>query len=286
MVLSLAASIDVHAACEDFVNPGEAETSVQGGAFEGRAVSGEGDALGDVSAASEFDFGSDAISLQVVGEVFPAVGVFQGGLDIIGHLVSDPFIGAESLCPCLGFAFAEGQTVFLLQFLADADIPLQPVTVGDSFTVVVHAVEDEVAMGIGSIVMPDYDILSILDSHLFHIFLCQLHHKIIGQARLVLRLEADGYVADWFADSWVQLGLDFKTFGSDLRVVWNDAVVGDYFCLVFAVGVCCAASERGTGYYFCYHNYSVLQISRLALLARNDNYKMPLCARDARSSRA
>ena len=73
MILGLAASVDVHAACENIVNLGEAETSVQGGAFEGRAVSGEGYALWDVSAASELDFGSDAISLQAVGEVFPAV---------------------------------------------------------------------------------------------------------------------------------------------------------------------------------------------------------------------
>ena len=73
MVLGLAASVDVHTACEGFINLGEAETSVQGGAFEGRAVSGEGDALGDVSAASELDLCIDAISLQVVGEVFPAV---------------------------------------------------------------------------------------------------------------------------------------------------------------------------------------------------------------------
>ena len=42
--MGLAASVDVHAACENIVNLGEAETSVQGGAFEGRAVSGEGDA--------------------------------------------------------------------------------------------------------------------------------------------------------------------------------------------------------------------------------------------------
>ena len=56
---------------------------------------------------------------------------------------------AKSFCPCLRFAFAEGQTIFLFQFLADADIPLQPVAVGDAFAVVVHAVEDEVAMGIG-----------------------------------------------------------------------------------------------------------------------------------------
>ena len=73
MVLGLAASVDVHTACEDFADLGEAETSVQGGAFEGRAVSGEGDALRDVSTASEFDFCLNAISLQVVGEVFPAV---------------------------------------------------------------------------------------------------------------------------------------------------------------------------------------------------------------------
>lgn len=73
IVLGLATSIYVHTACKDFVNLGEAETSVQGGAFEGRAVSGEGDALWDVSAASELDFGSDAVGLQVVGEIFPAV---------------------------------------------------------------------------------------------------------------------------------------------------------------------------------------------------------------------
>ena len=73
MVLSLAASVDVHTAGEDFVDLGEAEASVQGGAFEGRAVSGEGDALWDMSAASEFDLCINAISLQVAGEVFPAV---------------------------------------------------------------------------------------------------------------------------------------------------------------------------------------------------------------------
>ena len=127
-------------------------------------------------------------------------------------------------------------------------------------------------MGIGSIVMPDYDILSILDSHLFHILFCQLHNKLIGQAWLVLGLETDGYMADRFADPWVQLGLDFEALGGDLRIVGDDAVVGDYFCLVFTVGVCCAAPERGTGYYFCYHCLLVLWIK--------------LCARDARSSRA
>ena len=98
-------------------------------------------------------------------------------------------------------------------------------------------------MGIGSVLVTDYDILSVFDSHLFHILLCQLHHKIIGQAWLVLWFEADGYVPDWFADSWVKMGLDFEALGGDLRVVGDDAVVGDHFCLVFAVGVCCAASE-------------------------------------------
>ena len=199
--------------------------------------------MGDVGAASELDLCIDAISLQVAGEVFPAVGVFQGGLDITGHFVSGPFIGAESFCPCLGFAFAEGQIVFLFEFLADTDIPFQPVTVGDSFAVIVHTVEDEMTVGIGRVVVTDYHILSVFDAHLFHILLCDLRHKLIGQAWLVLRFETDGYVADRFADPWVQLGLDFKTFGSDLRVVGDDAVVDDHFCLVFTVGVCGAASE-------------------------------------------
>ena len=98
-------------------------------------------------------------------------------------------------------------------------------------------------MGIWGVVVADNNILSVLDSHLFHILLCYLHHKLIGQAWLVLWFEANGYVANGLADPWVQLGLDFKTFGSNLRVVGDDAVVGNNFCLVFAVGVCGAASE-------------------------------------------
>ena len=239
----MAAGIHVHTACEGFVDLGEAETSVQGGAFEGRAVPGEGDALWDVSAASEFEFCIDTISLQVVGEVFPVVGVLQGGFYIISHFVSHPFIETESLCPCLGLAFPEGQAVFLLQFLAYADIPLQPVSVGDAFAVVVHTIEDEVAMGIGSIVVTDYDILSVLDSHLFHILFCDLCHKLIGQAWLVFGFETYCYVTNRFADLWVQLGLYLEAFGSDLGVVGDDAVVGNHFCLVLTVGICCAASE-------------------------------------------
>lgn len=109
------------------------------------------------------------------------------------------------------------------------------------------------AMGIWGVVMTDYDILSVFDSHLIHILLCQLHHKLIGQAWFVLRLETDGYVADRLANSWVQLRLDFEALGGDLRIVRDDAVVGNHFYLVFTVGVCGAASERGASYYFCYH---------------------------------
>ena len=71
--LALCGGIDILASGEGLIDPGEAETSVQRGAFEGRAVSGEGDALRDVSAAPELNMCIDAISLQVVGEVFPAV---------------------------------------------------------------------------------------------------------------------------------------------------------------------------------------------------------------------
>lgn len=51
-------------------------------------------------------------------------------------------------------------------------IPFQPVAVEDSFAVVVHAIEDEVAMGIGGVVVSYYDIstCSILEHIPFHDF--------------------------------------------------------------------------------------------------------------------
>ena len=63
--LGLAANVDVLASCENLIDPGETEAAVQGGAFEGRAVTGEGDALGDGCAASELDLGFDAVGFQV-----------------------------------------------------------------------------------------------------------------------------------------------------------------------------------------------------------------------------
>lgn len=98
-------------------------------------------------------------------------------------------------------------------------------------------------MGIGSVVVTDYNILSVFDTHLFHILLCYLRHKFIGQAWLVFGLEAYGNMADRLADPWVQLGLDFEALSGDLRIVGDDAVVGNHFCLIFAVGVCGTASE-------------------------------------------
>ena len=90
----MAAGVDVHTACEDCVDLGEAETSVQRGAFEGRAVSGEGDALGDVSAASELDFGSDAISLQVVAQTRQ---IAEGGVMFMDEVLHD--LGIDGCLP-------------------------------------------------------------------------------------------------------------------------------------------------------------------------------------------
>ena len=235
--LALSSGVDVLASGEGLINSREAEASVQGGAFEGRAVPGEGDALRDVRATSELDLGFDAVGFQVGGEGFPAGGCLQGGFHIVCHFISGTFIRAELLCPCLGFAFAKGQTVFLLESLTDTDIPFQPVAVGDSFAVVVHTVEDEMAVGIGSVVVTDYYILSFFYTHLFHIFLCYLCHKFIGQAWLVFWLKAYGNMADRLADPWVQLGLNLEAFGSYVGVVGDDAVVGDDLCLILAVGV-------------------------------------------------
>ena len=193
--------------------------------------------MGDGCAASELDLGFDAVGFQIGREGFPAGGCLQSGFNIVCHLISCSFIRTEFLGSCLGFAFAKGQTVFLFEFLADTYIPFQPVAVGDSLAIVVHAVEDEVAMGIGSVVVTDYDILSVFDAHLFHIFPRYLCHEFIGQAWLVFGLKADGYMADRLADSRVQLGLDLEAFGGDVGIVGDDAVVGDHFCLVFAVGV-------------------------------------------------
>lgn len=63
--LGFTTGVDVLASGEGFVDPGEAEAAIQGGSFEGSAVTGEGDALGNGCAASEFDICFDAVGFQV-----------------------------------------------------------------------------------------------------------------------------------------------------------------------------------------------------------------------------
>lgn len=73
-------------------------------------------------------------------------------------------------------------------------------------------------------VKADYDMLGILDSHLFHILLCPLYHKLIAQALFVFGFKAYGYVADWLTDPWIKLYLDLEAFGSDIGIIGNDTV--------------------------------------------------------------
>lgn len=72
------------------------------------------------------------------------------------------------------------------------------ITVGrrfDNLAVIIHTAEHD-----GFVGMPDDYVRSIGDTHLFHIFLRDCKHIIIGQPVAVFRRKAEGYITAWLLD--------------------------------------------------------------------------------------
>ena len=84
------------------------------------------------------------------------------------------------------------QPIFVLDFLDNLVAPLVIVALVYRFSVHIHAVIYDVEMRMVGLQMAHNKILGILNSHTFHILLCELCHKFIGQSWRVGIVETDG----------------------------------------------------------------------------------------------
>ena len=104
----------------------------------------------------------------------------------------------------------------------------------DYLSVISDAVIDQMTMGIVGIVMPYQYELGIVDSNHFHVFHRYFSHKLIGQFRLVFRLEAQGYVPDRAFNLRIKHTLIIETVRYFTVVFQQDTVGSDDFSIVFA----------------------------------------------------
>lgn len=74
---------------------------------------------------------------------------------------------------------SEMQPVFGGKHLADFLVAIKVVFVADGLAVIIHTVENDVAVRMFPVSVSDYDVLRILCSHLRHIVMGYLQHELI-----------------------------------------------------------------------------------------------------------
>ena len=91
------------------------------------------------------------------------------------------------------FAVGKVQAVFCRQHLTHLFISVEVVLVANRLTVIVHTIENDVAMRMLTVDMPGDDVLRVFDAHQFHIVMGDLQHQRIIrlQAFAIFRREVE-----------------------------------------------------------------------------------------------
>ena len=96
------------------------------------------------------------------------------------------------------FAVGKVQAVFCRQHLARLFISAEVVFVANRLTVIIHPIENDVAMRMLTVDMLGDDVLRVFDAHQFHVVVGDLQHQRIIrlQAFAIFRREIERGVSD------------------------------------------------------------------------------------------
>ena len=183
-----------------------------------------------VAAPADFRF------QNVVQPVFSPVRLFQAiELDIL-------------------LAVSHVQTIFQGKLLADTGAAQPIVSVRECPAVIAYAVEDDMHVRMFLVEVVGDEELGVAQSHLLHVFKCDMRHDMVCQSWLVLFGETKGDISDWLRHFPVHLRLDIETHCDGLLAFHEQAIGGDFLhSLVFVKDVVHHALEVASFYDFRHH---------------------------------
>ena len=158
---------------------GETVLSVNLRAIEVQPILFKGDSLNICCSATIGKGHIDTSALQCHFQLLPVLTSRNYSLQCIVYLILHGIGSTQPLAVNMVFTLCHVQPVLTGEFLAYLGVPHPVVLVRDKMTVVVNAVENDVAVRMLAIKVAHKDVLSVLDVHLSHVIVGDLLHQIV-----------------------------------------------------------------------------------------------------------
>jgi len=128
---------------------------------------------------ADFEFHINLPVGKRIFQIIPTMSCGQFFFQCLVYLVLCLVVGAQAFLFDIVFTIGKVQAIFGGQHFADFFIPAEVILVANRLTVIVHSVENDMAMRMLTVDMPSNDVLRILYTHQFHIVVRYTQHQCI-----------------------------------------------------------------------------------------------------------
>ena len=130
---------------------------------------------------TEFEFHINVPVCKCFFQIIPTMSFGQFFFQCLVYLMFCLIIGAQAFFFDMVFTISKVQAIFGGQHFADFLIPTEVILVANCLTVIVHSAEYDMAMRMFTVDMSGNDVLSVFNTHQFHIVMRYAQHQsIIG----------------------------------------------------------------------------------------------------------
>ena len=147
---------------------------------------------------ADFEFHINLPVGKRIFQIIPTMSCGQFFFQCLVYLVLCLIVWAQAFLFDMVFTIGKVQAIFGGQHFANFLSPAKIILVANRLAIIVHSVENDMAMRMLTVDMPGNDVLRIFDAHQFHIVVGDLQHQRIIrlQAFAIFRREVERGVSD------------------------------------------------------------------------------------------
>lgn len=161
------------------VNNQIAELPADFGAGKGIASKSEFHALYFTGSPADFEFQVNATGCQCIFQLIPTLGIRHFRFPCFVDFVLRSVVWAQAFFLDAVFPVSEMEPIFGGKHLADFLVAVAVVFVANGLSIVVHTVENNVAVRMFPVNVSGDDVLCVSDAYSFHVFMGDFQHQRI-----------------------------------------------------------------------------------------------------------
>ena len=149
----------------------------------------------------------DALSSKQLAQFIPSDTFLHGSCYLIIEPVLDGILAFQTFTSNLVLPLAKGQTISTGQCFGDSGRLCIAGVTFNATSLIIHSVIDDVDMRVWLVVVTEYHILGILDTHAPHVFFGYFSNLLVIEFVIVIRRETERYVSNKILDTWTRFCL-------------------------------------------------------------------------------